>query len=138
MVDLCKKEEQQRQRKVASKTYCWEWEGHGQSAEGSGEWAGSCYYRWTDYSEEKGTGRTFYTTAFGNGVTICAQHERYPLFLNQFRKGDINDPKYHKGLVDMLVNKIYLYDDKMTVLCNTQDGHFDVDLKEVSSLKGQL
>ncbi len=38
----------------------------------------------------------------------------------------------------MLVNKIYLYDDKMTVLCNTQDGHFDVDLKEVSSLKGQL
>lgn len=59
-------------------------------------------------------------------------------FLNQFRKGDINDPKYRQGLVDMLVNKIYLYDDKMTVLCNTQDGHFDVDLKEVSSLKGQL
>lgn len=59
-------------------------------------------------------------------------------FLNQFRKGDINDPKYRQGLVEMLVNKIYLYDDKMTVLCNTQDGHFDVDLKEVSSLKGQL
>ena len=59
-------------------------------------------------------------------------------FLNQFRKGDINDPKYRQGLVDMLVNKIYLYDDKMTVLCNTQDGHFDVDLKDVSSLKGQL
>lgn len=59
-------------------------------------------------------------------------------FLNQFRKGDINDPKYRQGLVEMLVNKIYLYDDKMTVLCNTQDGHFDVDLKDVSSLKGQL
>ena len=59
-------------------------------------------------------------------------------FLNQFRKGDINDPKYRQGLVDMLVNKIYLYDDKMTVLCNTQDGHFDIDLKELSSLKGQL
>ena len=57
-------------------------------------------------------------------------------FLNQFRKGDINDPKYRHGLVEMLVNKIYLHDDKMTVLCNTQDGHFDVDLK--SSLKGQL
>ena len=26
----------------------------------------------------------------------------------------------------------------MTVLCNTQDGHVDIDLKEVSSLKGQL
>ena len=59
-------------------------------------------------------------------------------FLNQFRKGDINDPKYRQRLVEMLINKIYLYDDKMTVLCNTQDGHFDVDLKDVSSLKGQL
>ena len=38
----------------------------------------------------------------------------------------------------MHVNKISLYDDKMTILCNTQDGHFDVDIKEVSSLKGQL
>ena len=45
-------------------------------------------------------------------------------FLNQFRKGDINDPKYRHGLVEMLVNKIYLYDDKMTVLRNTQDGHY--------------
>ena len=51
-------------------------------------------------------------------------------FLSQFRKGDINDPKYRQGLVDMLVNKIYLYDDKMTILCNTQDGHFDVDLRK--------
>ena len=59
-------------------------------------------------------------------------------FLTQFRKGDINDPKYRQGLIDMLVNKIYLYDDKMTILCNTQDGHFDVDLKEISSLKGHL
>lgn len=59
-------------------------------------------------------------------------------FLNQFRKGDINDPKYRQGLIDMLVNKIYLYNDKMTILCNTQDGHFDVDLKEMSSLKGHL
>ena len=41
-----------------------------------------------------------------------ASHIRF--FLSQFRKGDINDPKYRQGLVDMLVNKIYLYDDKMT------------------------
>ena len=59
-------------------------------------------------------------------------------FLNQFRKGDINDPKYRQRLADMHVNKISLYDDKMTILCNTQDGHFDVDIKEVSSLKRQL
>lgn len=53
-------------------------------------------------------------------------------FLNQFRKGDINDPKYHQGFVDAFINKIYLYDDKMTVLCNAQDSHFNVDLDKIS------
>lgn len=59
-------------------------------------------------------------------------------FLSQFRKGDINDPKYRQGLIDMLINKIYLYDKKITVLCNTQDSHFDVDLDETSSSKDCL
>lgn len=34
--------------------------------------------------------------------------------------------------------QIAVFSDKMTILCNTQDGHFDVDLKELSSLKGHL
>lgn len=34
--------------------------------------------------------------------------------------------------------QIAVFNDKMTILCNTQDGHFDVDLKELSSLKGHL
>ena len=59
-------------------------------------------------------------------------------FLSQFRKGDINDPKYRQGLIDMLVNKIYLYDNKITVLCNAQDSHFDATLSEKSSTKGRL
>lgn len=53
-------------------------------------------------------------------------------FLNQLRKGDINDPKYQQGFVDTFINKIYLYDDKMTVLCNAQDSHFNVDLDKIS------
>lgn len=49
--------------------------------------------------------------------------------------GDINDPKYYQGLMSIKSTSTIK---KMTVLCNTQDGHFDIDLKEVSSLKGQL
>lgn len=71
-------------------------------------------------------------TTFAWPVMRTAQQKR------SHHKGDINDPKYRQGLVDMPVNKIHLYDDKMTVLCDTQDGHFDVALKDVSSLKGQL
>ena len=54
-------------------------------------------------------------------------------FLNQFRKGDVNDLKYRQALVDTFVNRIYLYDDKMTVLYNTQDSHSDVTIDHLSS-----
>ena len=53
-------------------------------------------------------------------------------FLNQFRKGDVNDTKYRQALIDTFVNKIYLYDDKMTVLYNTQDSHSDVTIDNLS------
>ena len=54
-------------------------------------------------------------------------------FLNQFRKGDVNDLKYRQALVDTFVNRIYLYDDKMTVLYNTQDSHSNVTIDDLSS-----
>lgn len=53
-------------------------------------------------------------------------------FLNQFRKGDINNLKHQQALIDTFVNKIFLYDDKMTILYNVQDGHFDFDLDNIS------
>lgn len=36
------------------------------------------------------------------------------------------------------VNKIYLYDDKMTVLYNTQDSHSDVTIDDLSSSRVAL
>jgi len=59
-------------------------------------------------------------------------------FLNQFRKGDVNDIKYRQALVDTFVNKIYLYNDKMTVLYNTQDSHSDVTIDDLSSSRVAL
>ncbi len=53
-------------------------------------------------------------------------------FLNQFRKGNVNDIKYRQALVDTFINKIYLYDDKMTVLYNTQDSHSEVTIDDKS------
>lgn len=37
-------------------------------------------------------------------------------FMERFRKGDINDPKYRQARIDTFVNKIYLCDDKMAIL----------------------
>ena len=36
-------------------------------------------------------------------------------------------------LVDTFVNKIYLYDDRMAVLCVIQDSHSDVTIDDLSS-----
>lgn len=55
-----------------------------------------------------------------------------------FRKGDVNDLKYRRALVDTFVSKIYLYDDKMTVLYNTQDSHSDVTIDDLSSSRVAL
>lgn len=59
-------------------------------------------------------------------------------FLNQFKQGDINDEKYRQALIDTFVNKIYLYDEKMTILYNTQDGHSHMNLDELGSSKVAL
>jgi Recombinase. len=54
-------------------------------------------------------------------------------FMEQFKKGDVNDMKYRQTLIDTFVNKIYLYDDKMTILYNSQDSHSDVTIDDISS-----
>ena len=108
---------------------------------------------------EKATGNLLKALESGQAVEIIAEriaqkkkeHEelewqlrcdaaRHPMpsareirfFLNQFRKGDINDPKYRQNLIDTFVDRIYIHDDEMTILCYAQDGHFHVDLDKIS------
>lgn len=42
-------------------------------------------------------------------------------FLNGLKKGNINDMKYRKTLISVFVNRIYLYDDRMTIIFNSGD-----------------
>ena len=77
---------------------------------------------------------------------IAQEKIKYPVltiqevkfFMQQFKKGDVNDLKYRKALVDIFVNRIYLYDDKMTILYNTQDGQIECHFEEGCSSNGQL
>ena len=59
-------------------------------------------------------------------------------FLHKLKDGDINDIKYRKTLINVLVNRIYLYDDKMTILYNTQDGQSTFPVEQNSLPKGRL
>lgn len=42
-------------------------------------------------------------------------------FLTQLRNGNIYDDKYKELLISTLINKVYLYDDSVTIIFNTQD-----------------
>ena len=55
-------------------------------------------------------------------------------FLLQLRRGDINDIKYRKALINGLVNKVYLYEDNVMIVFNTQDKPIDKKVPEVETL----
>lgn len=55
---------------------------------------------------------------------INLDEKQVKFFLKEIRSGDINDIKYRKMLVSVLINKIYLYDDNITIFFNTQDKEY--------------
>ena len=60
---------------------------------------------------------------------IALEEKAYPIltvpkvkfFLNQLKNGNVNDLKYRKALINVFVNAIYLYDDKITLIFNSGD-----------------
>ncbi len=52
--------------------------------------------------------------------------QQVKFFMERFKSGNINDMKYRKALVDTFIRKIILYDDRMTILYNIQDGQNSV------------
>lgn len=54
--------------------------------------------------------------------------------LTKFTKGNINDVDYRKALIDLFVDKIYLYDDKFTITFNTGDESLTISDKALVEL----
>jgi site-specific DNA recombinase len=52
-------------------------------------------------------------------VSISETEIRF--FLTQLKKGNINDEKYRSTLINVFINSIYLYDDKITFIFNSSD-----------------
>ena len=55
-------------------------------------------------------------------------------FLCSLKKGDINDIKYQKLLINTFVNKIYLYDDRITIIFNASDTPYEIKDKLLSDI----
>lgn len=54
------------------------------------------------------------------------------------KKGNINDLKYRKLLINTFINKIYLYDDKLTILFNTQDKEISLEISLIDEIESSF
>ncbi len=59
-------------------------------------------------------------------------------FLTQVQKGNLEDIKYKKMLISILVNKIYLYDDKAIIIFNTQNYQVEIKLDLLDNIEKVL
>ena len=59
-----------------------------------------------------------------NAKKLDLDEMQVKFFLKQIRSGNVNSLKYRKLLVNVLINKIYLYDDNVTIFFNTQDKEY--------------
>ena len=53
-------------------------------------------------------------------------------WISQFTDGDIDDIEYCRAIIDIFVNSIYLYDDKMVIMFNYKDGTKTVTFEEIN------
>ena len=59
--------------------------------------------------------------------------EQIVFWISRFKDGDIDDPQYRKDLVDIFINSIFLYDDKMVITFNWKDRSKTVTLAELEA-----
>ena len=56
-----------------------------------------------------------------NANTIKLTENQIKFFLSEIRSGDLNDIKYRKILIKVLINKIYMYDDNLIIILNIEN-----------------
>lgn len=59
-------------------------------------------------------------------------------FLNEMRKGNVEDVRYRKTLVNTLINKVYLYDDNITFIFNSQSRPYNEKIPNIKELEEKL
>ena len=66
------------------------------------------------------------------------EYSEIKFFLTSIRNGNIDDLKYQKALIATLINKIYLYDDKMTIVFNTQNTPVEISSDLISKAESSF
>lgn len=75
--------------------------------------------------------------AIEKSQTVSISENEIRFFLTQMKNGNANDIMYRKALINTFINRIYLYDDKLTIVFNTGDKEVTVDDKLLSDIESQ-
>lgn len=59
-------------------------------------------------------------------------------FLKNLKKGNINDSRYRQMIINTLVNRVYLYDDKLTIIFNSQERTFATKMPSIEMIEGSF
>ena len=59
--------------------------------------------------------------------------EQIVFWISRFKDGSIDDPEYRKNIVDIFVNSVFLFDDKLVIAFNWKDGTKTVTLAELEA-----
>ncbi|MBR3953149.1 MAG: hypothetical protein IKJ82_06030 [Oscillospiraceae bacterium] len=52
-------------------------------------------------------------------------------WIGRFKNGNINDIAYRREIIDIFVNSVYVYDDKLLLTYNYRDGNETLTLEEI-------
>ncbi|TNU89454.1 hypothetical protein FIC87_11210 [Eggerthella lenta] len=59
---------------------------------------------------------------------LLTEHD-IKFFLSELKKGSLDDEKYRKMLINVLINKVYLYDDRMTMFFNAGKDPVEITME---------
>ncbi len=57
-------------------------------------------------------------------------------WISRFKYGNVNDPNYQRQIIDIFINSIYVFDDKLAFTYNFHDGTETITLKEIEAAFG--
>jgi len=83
----------------------------------------------TEYDEIK------HEYAVEKSSKISLTVEEVKFFLNQLKKGNVDNIQYRKTLINVFINAIYLYDDRMVIIFNSGDKPVTVTDKLLSEIE---
>lgn len=72
--------------------------------------------------------------AFEETQVLNLDKKKIKYFLNQLKNCDLKEVKYRKALITTLVNKIYLYDDKIVIAFNISDTIKEVEISLIEDM----